>query len=130
MTLALDTSILIELERRNPIIIKKMKELSELDYLPPYLPFISYYEFLRGLKIKGSKNYEKKLAFLNKFNTLKTSKKTAEILADLKIKYDKQGITLPLADFLITSQVIENNLTLVTMDRDFEKIESLKKIIL
>ena len=130
MTLALDTSILIELERRNPVIIKKMKELSILYSLPPYIPFISYYEFLRGLKIRGSKDYEKKLAFLNKFNILKTSKKTAEILADLRIKYDKLGITLSLADFLIASQVIENNLILITLDNDFEKIENLKKIIL
>ena len=129
MTLALDTSILIELERRNPIIIKKMKEFSTLYPLPPYIPFISYYEFLRGLKIKGLKDYEKKLAFLNKFNILKTSKKTAEILADLRIKYDKLGITLSLADFLIVSQVIENNLILVTLDKDFETIEELDKII-
>ena len=39
-------------------------------------------------------------------------------------------MTLALADLLISSQVIENNLILVTMDKDFEKIESLKKIIL
>ena len=130
MTLALDTSVLIELERRNPIVINKLKDLSKSHALPPCLPFMSYYEFLRGLKLKKSKDYDKKLEFLNKFNILITSKKTAEILSDLRIKYDKLGATLPLADFLIASQVIENDMTLVTRDRDFERIENLNKIIL
>lgn len=130
MTLAFDTSILIELERKNPIVIKKIREISLTYPLPPFVPFVSYYEFIRGLKIRNPKDYDKKLAFLNKFNTLKTSRKTAEILADLRIKYDSIGITLPLADFLIASQTIENDLILVTMDKDFEKIESLKKIII
>ncbi|OIO41306.1 hypothetical protein COU56_02330 [Candidatus Pacearchaeota archaeon CG10_big_fil_rev_8_21_14_0_10_31_9] len=128
MTLAFDTSVLIELERKNEEIIKRLKELSKTYPLPPYLPFMSYYEFLRGLKLKKAKDYEKKLFFLNKFSILNTSKKTAEILADLRIEYNKLGITLPLADFSIASQVIENDLTLVTLDKDFEKIKELKKI--
>ncbi|HLC36504.1 MAG TPA: PIN domain-containing protein [archaeon] len=31
---------------------------------------------------------------------------------------------------LIASQAIENNLTLITKDKDFEKIEELQKIVL
>ena len=130
MTLAFDTSILIELERKNQQAIEKIKELSLSQPFPAVLPFISYYEFIRGLKMRRNKDYEKRVAFIDRFNILKTSKKTAEILADLRIKYEHQGITLPLADLLIASQVIENQLTLVTLDKDFEKIEELKKIIL
>jgi len=130
MTLAFDTSMLIELERKNPRIIERIKELSLLHPFPAILPFISYYEFIRGLKMRKNKDYEKRIAFVDRFNILKTSKKTAEILADLRIKYELKGITLPLADLLIASQVIENQLTLVTLDKDFEKIEELKKIVL
>jgi len=130
MTLAFDTSVLIELERRTPKIIEILRELTLSHPLPAILPFISYYEFIRGLKIRKNKDYEKRIAFVDRFNILKTSKKTAEILADLRIKYESQGITLPLSDLLIASQVIENQLTLVTLDRDFEKIEELKKVVL
>ena len=68
--------------------------------------------------------------FLKKFNILQTTNSSAEILSDLKIKYDKKGMSLPLADLLSASIVIDNSLILVTKDRDFEKIEELKKIIL
>jgi predicted nucleic acid-binding protein len=129
MSLVFDTSILIELERKNPEIIKKISFLAR-DYPNyPQLSFMSYYEFIRGLKINKDKNYKKKLDFINKFSILKTSKKTAEILADLRIKYDKKGISLSLTDLFISAQVIENQLILVTKDKDFEKIDELKKII-
>lgn len=130
MSLAFDTSILIELERKNPEVIKKIDKLAHNYPAYPQLPFISYYEFIRGLKIKKDKNYGKKLAFVDKFNILKTSKRTAEILADLRIKYEKIGFSFPLADLFISAQAIENQLILVTRDKDFEKIEELKKIIL
>jgi predicted nucleic acid-binding protein len=129
MSLVFDTSILIELERKNPEIIKKISFLAR-DYPNyPQLSFMSYYEFIRGLKINKDKNYKKKLDFINKFSILKTSKKTAEILADLRIKYDKKGISLSLTDLFISAQVIENQLILVSKDKDFEKIDELKKII-
>ena len=130
MSLAFDTSILIQLERKNPEIIREMEKIISSYPTPPQLPFISYYEFIMGLKIKMPKDYEKKFAFVNKFNILKTSKKTAEILAELRIKYEKTGISFPLADLFIAAQSLENHLILVTRDRDFEKIEELKKIIL
>lgn len=130
MSLAFDTSILIELERKNPEIIEKIDRLSRVYPTPPQLPFISYYEFIRGLKTKKPKDYEKKFAFANRFNVLKTSKRTAEILADLRIKYEKIGFSLPLADLLIVAQSVENNLVLISRDKDFEKIEEVQKIIL
>ena len=51
-------------------------------------------------------------------------------MADLKYKYEKKGIVVPLADLIIASIAIENNAVLVTSDKDFEKIEELKKIII
>lgn len=130
MTLAFDTSILIAIEKREKGILDRLEELSKVHKLPSQLPFISYYEFLIGLKIRKPKRYKEILEFVNQFNVLETTKNTAEILADLKIEYDKNGITLSLADLLIVSQVIENHLVLITKDKDFEKIKELKKVIL
>ena len=68
--------------------------------------------------------------FINKFNCLKASVMTAQILAELKHKYEKKGIQIGLADLIIASQAKESNMTLVSMDKTFEKIEEINKIIL
>ena len=130
MSLAFDTSILIDIEKEDKNIINKIKELSRIYKIPAQIPFITYYEFLRGLKMGKPKKYKNLLEFINNFNVLKTTKNTADILSDLKIKYDKLEISLSLADLLISSQIMENQLTLVTRDNDFEKIKEIKKIIL
>jgi|SRR3989338_1609030 len=129
MILAFDTSILIEIERGNKEIVKKLHELRKIYPMPVLLPFISYYEFLKGLKIGKPKNYNELMNFLRKFIFLQTTIITADILSDLKIKYQKKGEDIPLVDLLIASQIIENHALLVTRDKDFEKIEELKKII-
>ena len=130
MTLAFDTSILISIEKRDRKTLNELDSLSKNYPLPPQLLFMCYFEFLLGLKLRKPKKYDDLLIFLNKFNILHTTNKTADILSDLKVKYDKLGIALSLADLLIASQVIENNLILVTKDKDFEKIKEIKKIIL
>jgi len=130
MSLAFDTSILIDIERQDKKVLKKLKELSTIYPLKPQLPLISHFEFLYGLKRKKPKRFNELLIFLNKFQLLQTTEKTSEILSDLKLKYDQIGISLSLSDLLIASQVIENNLILVTKDKDFEKIEEVKRIIL
>ena len=67
---------------------------------------------------------------MNNFHIIQTSRKTAKILADIKSKYDKKGVTISLTDLIISCITIENNMVLVTKDKDFEKIENLKKIII
>ncbi len=130
MTLVFDTSILIDIEKGVEKTIGKIEELSKTHKTPAEIAFISYYEFLRGLKIGKPKKYKNLLRFINNFNVIKINNTTADILSDLKIKYDKLGITLNLADLLIASQVIENRFILVTKDNHFSKIEELNKIIL
>ncbi|MBI2564411.1 type II toxin-antitoxin system VapC family toxin [Candidatus Woesearchaeota archaeon] len=130
MILVLDTSILIELERKNISVIEKLRKYVELYPSPAQITFMNYFEFYHGLQNKNIKNKEKVLSFINKFNILKLTKETAKFLSDLKTKYDNQGISISLADLIIASQVIENNLILITLDKDFEKIKELKKIIL
>lgn len=126
MSLAFDTSILIAIEKKNKKIIKELQNLSSIYPAPAQLPFMSHFEFLFGLKKRKPKRYEALIKFLNNFNVLQTSNKTSNILSTLKLKYDTRGTTLSLTDLLIASQVIENQLTLVTSDNDFQKIEELK----
>ncbi len=130
MILAFDTSVLVEVERRNALIIDKLKELVKLYPLPAQIPFMSYFEFYNGLTEKNVKNKNQSLSFVKKFKVIQTTDKTAEILSDLKNDCAKKGLSLPLADLMIASQVIENDFILVTLDTDFNKIAELKKFVL
>lgn len=121
----LDTSALIALQKKE----KKVIEEIEKQRREFYITFVNLFEFLLGLKIRKPKREKEAEEFIRKFPVLTAGEKTAEILAELKYSYDKQGASLPFADLLIASIAIENEMPLVTMDKDFEKIKELKKII-
>lgn len=130
MTLAIDTSVIIDIENRKSVTIEKLRELSEAHPAPASVAFISYYEFIFGLHVKSPKNKEKSIAFIEMFHFLEPTKKTADILSDLRHKYEKQGKKFSLSDLLIAAQVMENSMTLVTSDKKFREIEEIRKIII
>ena len=130
MTLLLDTSILIEIERKDKDIIKKIEDLAKIHFQPPSISFINYFEFYFGLYSKSVKNRQAMAEFINKFDCLEASRITAQIMGDLKNKYDRKGIAIGLADLIIASQAKENNMILLTRDRNFGKIEEISKIII
>jgi len=130
MTLALDTNILIGIEKQKKEIIESLENIIKNDQVPACIPFIVYFEFIQGFRVKSQKNAEKSKSFIEKFRCLNTTKETTKILDEIKHKYEKIGKGFTLSDLLIASQCIENNLTLVTTDKQFSEIEELKKIIL
>lgn len=130
MNLVFDTSILIGIERRNEAMLDKIRQYAELYPEVPQITFITFFEFYDGLRNKNLKNKAKSLSFINRFSMLEVTKRTAEILSDLKAEVETQGKNLPLADLMIASQVIEHGLILLTLDKDFENIRRLNKIIL
>ena len=130
MTLLLDTSILIGIQREDKEVIQKLEELGKIHYQPALISFINYFEFYSGLIDKNIKNKRIMIDFVNKFNCLKASNITAQILAELKKKYEGKGVSIGLADLIIASHVKESNTTLLTKDRVFERIDEINKIIL
>jgi len=130
MVLVFDTSVLIALERKDDKVIAKLEDLSKTYALTPYTTFINVFEFLLGIKLKPPKNAKEAVAFVKRFDILHTTERTPELLADLKFKYDRKGLVLPLADLVIASLVIENDMVLVTNDKDFERIEELNKEVI
>ena len=127
MTLVFDTSIIIALEKNDENVITKIQELLKNYRLPPATTFLNLFEFLLGVKIKPPKKAKEAVTFIKKFDILNSTERTSELLADLKYKYDRKGMALSLSDLIIASLVIENDMVLVTMDKDFEKIEELNK---
>ena len=125
MILIFDTSVIIDLDRGNRDTIKKISELRKIYPAPAKVSFISYFEFLYGLRKKSEKNKERSLEFIEKFDVIQTSKETANILINLK-----QNHELPLSDLLIASHVQEIKGVLITKDKDFQQIGEINKIIL
>jgi|SRR3989338_2853474 len=130
MNLLFDTSILIAIEKKDNNVLSGIKELIVFYPDLPKISFITYFEFYDGVQDKQPKNKEKAVHLLNKFTLLPTSKRTAEILSDLKRAGEKEGTPLPLADLIIASQAIEHDAILVTRDKGFSHLKTLKKIIL
>jgi predicted nucleic acid-binding protein len=125
MNLVLDTSVLVQIERGDREVLRKLGELRKLYPAPPRIAFMSYFEFLFGLRRKNIKNKNKAMSLLGMFDVLHTTAKTANFLVLMKDKY-----ALSLSDLFIASQVLESNGVLVTGDRDFEKIEEIDRIFI
>ncbi len=130
MPLLLDTSIVVELERKNEEIIKKIADLYQLHEGKASVSFITHFEVLLGIKKRSPKNQAEGVLFLNNFLCLPATQGTASILSDLKLKYDKKGVSISLANLIIASQARENNLLLVTMDKTFGKIGEIEVIVI
>ena len=130
MTLLLDTSILIEIERGNKEVLEKINSLRNAHPRLPAINFIVYFEILEGIMQRNSKKKEKEIDLLNTFICPGASKRTAQILAELRIKYSKIGIQLSLADLIVASTAKEHDLLLVTRDNHFSKIDEINKVIL
>lgn len=129
MTLCLDTSVLIALERKDAI-VNRLRELAAIDPAPPVITFMAYFEYVYGLMRKAPRAREQATAFIQRFPVLQTTKTTAHVLAKLRAELEEEGIALPLADLMIASQVMEHNLTLVTRDGDFSRIHDLNAVVL
>ena len=127
MRLVLDTNVLIEIEHYNKDMIAKVKTLTEKYPTQPATTFINIFECLEGFK-RIPKLDKEKMLFLEQFPAFHTTQRTAHILADLKVKYDGKGLTIPLADMIIAGLVIERRAILITTDKGFERIEELEKI--
>ena len=130
MTLLLDTSILIDIEKEKQSTIKQIDDLRKIHPHIPVISFITYFEMLEGILKRKEKHEGKELSFLNKFYCARSSKKTSEIAANLRVKYSSKGIQLPLADIFIAATAREHNLLLITKDAHFKDIEDINKIIL
>ncbi|MEK6968749.1 MAG: type II toxin-antitoxin system VapC family toxin [Nanoarchaeota archaeon] len=128
MELALDTSVIVELERGNQhcmnLIKKHLTEKSS-----PLVPFFSYFEFVAGMEGRPANRKAQALSFLNSMRFVPPTKRTAFHSLDLKRKYESTGEMFSIPDLMNASQAIENNLAFMTSDKQFLKIKELNTIL-
>ena len=125
MSVILDTSILIGLQRGDRVVKMEIESLSRHFPATPSITFLNVFEYLIGIRML-TKRRPQAIKLLENFDVINTTAKTAEVMASLRSKYDKRGMMLSLSDLLIAGLAIENDMVLVTSDRDFEGIKELK----
>ncbi len=130
MTLLLDSSVLFQLERGDIKVIEVVERMNKQQPGRTCVSFMTLVEFLTGCE---GYNYEKKAKakeFIWKFTVLQTTSATAFLLSSMKYKYDRLGKQKSMTDLFIASQAVEHDLTLVTLDKDFEDIAEVKKVVI
>ena len=128
MTLLLDTSILIDLERLYLSTTAALNKLTKEHPGTPMITFINQYEFIMGTLNRAPHNRSKAIEFISRFPILNTTRLTGAILAQTKESCTPNPPAL--ADLIIATIAIENDLTLVTRDKDFSNVKELKAVIL
>ncbi len=114
----LDSNIVILYSKRHPKIIKLMKNLKK-EYF--FISVITSIEVLMGANTKGA--FEDLNELLHTFAPLSLDTKIAHQVVRLEKKNPKK---LKFKDLLIAATAQVEGLTLVTADKDFQKLKGLK----
>ena len=130
MNYLLDTTILIDMARGNDFVSRSIKSKLPLSQATPFITLLTYAEYYYGFVSGAPEEKGRCVSFLQSFDRLSLTEGSAAIFAELSYKYKKSGIAFSTMDMLNAAIAIEENMTLVTSDRFFEKINELKKIIL
>ena len=117
MTMALDSSIIIDVERDNKITIQKLKELKNFELGRASISFMTYLELLNGIQKQSEERKQKSKVILESFHFLTPTKSTAQLLTYLNQKYHNKGSRVEFADLFIAAQAIEHYLVLVSKDK-------------
>lgn len=127
MTYVLDTNIITAILKENEKIKKKIRRVM-IEGEEVFINGISYYEIKRGfLAAKATSQLERFSLFCKRFGLVLLSTQSifdeaAEIYANLR----KRGKLIEDADILIASITKTQNLTLVSDDADFQRVQGLK----
>jgi tRNA(fMet)-specific endonuclease VapC len=123
----LDTNSVSAIIKKDDRAVKKLKEAVD-EGKQLFISVITDYEINRGLfatnatrKLRDYEILRRQLKVLW-LDDLKISKKAAEIHADLK----QRGLLIQDADILIAAIALQNNLTVITNDKHFSRIQNLK----
>ena len=130
MALVLDTSVLIEIEKKNPSVITQLSVLSKDHPEPPAITFPTYCEYYLGYLDQRPESQAKALKDLEYYPTLHTTNRNARLFARLRHTLGSRGKPLSTFDSLIASIALEHNLPLATLDQAFTDVPGLRVILL
>jgi len=128
MTYLLDTSACSALMKEDPKVINKLQTLSEVDTLA-ICPIVKG-EILFGISMlpEGRKRqdlYEKAQKIFASMDCISVPESASYYYAAVRLKRQKQGLTMEGNDLWIAATVLALGAVLVTADHDFYKIDGL-----
>lgn len=125
----LDTDIVSQLVRRNPIVSQRAEAYSRERGLLQ-ISVITYYEALNGLLYRDARTQLGRLqAILALSNLLPVTAESAAISARIEAALRQRGLSIGHTDTLIAGVALANNLQLATNNtRHFSRIEGLQLV--
>ncbi|MBI5749139.1 MAG: type II toxin-antitoxin system VapC family toxin [Nitrospinae bacterium] len=121
--ISLDTNIVIRLFKNDPLIIKRLTNLSAV-YLPT--PVIAELIFTARNSSRQEENLKTYNEFIDACKVLNITRETANHYSLIRLKLKQKGRPIPENDLWIASICTEHNLPLATGDAHFDNIEGLK----
>lgn len=123
-TYLLDSSAIIDLLTTRPLgsRVAKAIEGSEL-----CTSIICYCEVLNKISLQNESNAEK---FLSKLFIFPVTLPDGKLAKKIQDSCRLAGRQVPTLDCIVAATAIQNNATLVATDKDFERIQQVKKIVL
>lgn len=125
----LDTDIVSELVRRNPIVSQRAEAYSLVHGLLQ-VSVITYYEALNGLLYRDARTQLGRLpAILALSNLLPVTAESAATSAHLEADLRRRGLSIGHTDTLIAGIALANNLQLATNNtHHFSRVEELRLV--
>jgi len=128
MKLCLDTNTYTALARGSRATLKLVREARLV-----YLTFITVAElragFRSGRKVSENERMLQRFLGSDRVNILYADEETTHHYASLYAQLRKQGTPIPTNDLWIGALSLQNNVTLCTLDRHFEHIAQLPRIV-
>lgn len=126
MKLALDTNAyraFVDGDERTVALVKRADVLG----LPvPVLAELRF-GFLSGTRGRQNESYLLKFMDSPRVEVLQCDEQTTHFYADLKLQLKQQGTPIPINDVWIAALSLQHRMTLLTFDRDFERIPQLPR---
>lgn len=121
----IDTSILIAIEKKDHKIVEAFRKIREGNKQRVVISHITFCEYMYGImKIKKSSEIERYYPVIN------TNLGICKLFVQIKINLEKIGVIIGDADIFIAAAAQCLGATLITKDKDFEKVPNLSVIVL
>jgi len=129
LSFVIDTSVLIEIEKKNKAILLRLEEL-EAEKENVYITSPSYTEFCFGLIGLPEERFSTQMNRLDNYELLNTSKNSSKLLAEIKHHLTRKGIMIPIFDLIIASIALDCKMPLITLDEHFKRIPDLNVVLI
>lgn len=130
MNFIIDTNVLIEVEKGNEEVIKRVQEIAGDDDTQICITPFTFEEYYYGFIEASEDDRTAAIESVKKYGFLKTSFTTFLLTTEIVYIMKKKGKPIPKTDVFNASQAIEYNMPIITMDKHFKQIPAVECILI